>query len=78
MSILLCVVTLIMFIRKRPDLTRDEFIDYYETKHIELIGRLVGGRPTSYRRHYAVGPGYRTHSCGDWPMRAVTASSAMS
>ncbi len=57
MSILVTVVTLMMFIRKRSDLSREEFIEYYETRHIQLIGRLVGGRPIAYRRHYAVGPG---------------------
>lgn len=48
------MVTFLMFIRKRPELSRAEFVDYYENKHIELIGRLVGGRPKAYRRHYAV------------------------
>ncbi|MGE2836873.1 EthD domain-containing protein [Mycobacterium sp. SMC-4] len=51
------MVTLMMFIRKRSDLSREEFIEYYETRHIRLIGRLVGGRPVAYRRHYGVGPG---------------------
>ncbi|ORB31762.1 EthD domain-containing protein [Mycolicibacterium parafortuitum] len=49
------MVTLIMFIRKRPELSREAFIEYYETRHIQLIGRLVGGRPKVYRRHYAIG-----------------------
>ena len=57
MGILVDVVTLMMFIRKRSNLSREEFIEYYETRHIQLIGRLVGGRPIAYRRHYAVGPG---------------------
>lgn len=48
------MTTFIMIIRKRPDLTRAEFVVYYETKHLQLIGRLVGGKPTAYRRHYAV------------------------
>lgn len=49
------MVTFFMFIRKRAELSRAEFVDYYENNHLELVGRLVGGRPKAYRRHYAVG-----------------------
>lgn len=47
------MITFIMQIRKRPELPRDEFVAYYEARHIELVGRLVGARPKSYRRYYA-------------------------
>lgn len=54
-----------MLIRKRPELSQEDFIAYYETNHLELIGRLVGGRPKAYRRHYAVADAGLVHRLAD-------------
>jgi hypothetical protein len=37
---------------KRDDLTRAEFIDYYETRHAPLGSRLI--QPADYRRNYPI------------------------
>ena len=42
------------FLTKNPALTTEEFIAYYETKHIPLINRLAGpeNQPLVYKRRY--------------------------
>jgi hypothetical protein len=42
----------ILTIRKRDDISRDDFIDYYENKHAPLVGRLLPNTLLSYRRNY--------------------------
>ena len=44
-------VKALVFLRKRPDITREQFIDYYENNHVPLIRRLL---PTigEYRRNF--------------------------
>jgi hypothetical protein len=39
-------------IRKRPDMSADEFRDYYERRHIRLMAGLLQERPLQYRRAY--------------------------
>jgi uncharacterized protein (TIGR02118 family) len=39
------------FLRRRPDLSREKFIDYYETHHAPLILQLMPGI-RAYRRNY--------------------------
>lgn len=41
----------VAMLRRRADLTREQFIDYYETKHSRLILRLFPSI-TYYRRNY--------------------------
>lgn len=41
----------IALLRRRPDLGREDFIDYYETRHSVLIRRLLPGI-VDYRRNY--------------------------
>jgi EthD protein. len=41
----------IALLRRRPDLSRNDFIDYYETRHSVLIRRLLPGI-LDYRRNY--------------------------
>lgn len=41
----------IALLRKRPDLTRDEFIDYYENNHAPLMSGLFPDF-LDYRRNY--------------------------
>src|SRR5579862_8195317 len=42
----------IWFIRRNPSLTREEFIDYYETKHSKFVKDLPGCR--RYFRRYPI------------------------
>lgn len=44
----------ILTIRKRKDISRDDFIDYYENKHAPLIGKLLPNTIQSYRRNYII------------------------
>lgn len=49
----------VCFIRKRPELTREEFITYYEEKHAPLIASLLPYF-SDYRRNYRVDvPGFQ-------------------
>lgn len=41
----------IALLKRRPDMSRDAFIDYYETRHAPLIRRLLPGI-VDYRRNY--------------------------
>lgn len=46
--------TTLAFLTKAPGLTTQEFIDYYENKHVPLINRLAGpeNQPLVYKRRY--------------------------
>lgn len=43
----------IALLRRRADLSREEFVDYYETKHAPLILSLMPGI-VDYRRNFAL------------------------
>lgn len=45
------MIKFMIFIARRKDLSRQEFIDYYETHHVALA-RRVGLRMADYRRNY--------------------------
>lgn len=45
------MVKLIGLLKKKADLTREQFIDYYENKHVPLISSLVP-MGHDYRRSY--------------------------
>lgn len=46
--------TMLAFLVKKQGLTLEEFISYYEEKHVPLIDRVIGheNRPLSYTRRY--------------------------
>ncbi|KAI0785780.1 hypothetical protein C8Q75DRAFT_735276 [Abortiporus biennis] len=46
--------TTLAFLTKKPGLTTEEFISYYEEHHIPLINRLTGpeNQPIVYKRRY--------------------------
>lgn len=43
---------LIICIKRKPEMTREEFISYYESSHVVLAKRLLGHLMTSYTRNY--------------------------
>lgn len=43
---------LIICIKKKPGMARDEFIEYYERSHVVLAKRLLGHLMESYTRNY--------------------------
>jgi uncharacterized protein (TIGR02118 family) len=46
------MVKIMIFIRKKAGLTREQFIHYYENNHVPLINRVIGPFPCDYRRSY--------------------------
>jgi hypothetical protein len=48
------VFSTILTIRKREGISREDFIDYYENKHVPLVGRLLPSTIVSYRRNYVL------------------------
>ncbi len=46
------MIKLVLLLRKKDGLTKEQFIDYYENRHVPFIGTLVGEFPTAYRRSY--------------------------
>jgi hypothetical protein len=48
------VFKLIMLIKKRPDLTREQFIDYYDNHHIHLMHRILPLGAAVHRRNFVV------------------------
>lgn len=54
---------MILTARRRPDISREDFIDYYDNRHVPFMHRLLGGGGASvHRRNFVVaqaagGPG---------------------
>jgi len=48
-------VKLVMLLKRRPDLTPEQFRTLYETGHSRLGMRMIGHLLTGYRRHYVGG-----------------------
>lgn len=46
------MIKIVLLLRKRPDLTREQFIDYYENKHVPLVMGLIGDYFADYKRSY--------------------------
>jgi hypothetical protein len=44
--------TIMILIKRKPGLTREQFIDYYETHHVVLAKRLFGHLMVRYVRNY--------------------------
>jgi uncharacterized protein (TIGR02118 family) len=46
------MLKVLVLIRKKSGLGRQEFIDYYENRHVPLITRLLGRFFVDYRRNF--------------------------
>jgi hypothetical protein len=46
---------LIMLIKKRPDMSRDAFIDYYDNHHVPLVHSILPMGAAIHRRNYPLG-----------------------
>lgn len=46
------VPKVVILIKKKPGLSREEFIEYYERSHVVLAKRLLGHLMTRYVRNY--------------------------
>ncbi len=48
------MVKIIMLIKKRPDLSREEFMDYYDNRHVPLMHRLLSKGAAVHRRNFVI------------------------
>jgi uncharacterized protein (TIGR02118 family) len=46
------MIKIVIFIKRRDGLSREQFVDYYEKRHVPLIRKLVGGFLEGYTRNY--------------------------
>ncbi|ABW15152.1 Ethyl tert-butyl ether degradation EthD [Parafrankia sp. EAN1pec] len=54
------MIKIVSLMSRRPDLTMNEFVAYYEEKHVPLVSRLLPFH-SDYRRNFAVeGAEHRT------------------
>lgn len=44
----------ILTAKKRPDLTREQFIDYYDNRHVPFMHRLLSVGAAVHRRNFVV------------------------
>jgi uncharacterized protein (TIGR02118 family) len=53
------VYKIMMLIRKRADLTREQFIDYYDNRHVPFMHELLPTGAAIHRRNFVLtgGPG---------------------
>lgn len=51
------MIKLMIFIARKDGLSREEFIDYYETQHVPLAWR-IGPRIAAYKRNYFTAKAY--------------------
>ena len=47
---------LVMLLRKRPDITREQFIDHYDNRHVPLMHSLQAKGAAVHRRNFVVPP----------------------
>lgn len=47
------MIKIVCLFTRKPGLSMDEFREYYETKHVPLVERLLP-RPAEYRRNFAI------------------------
>ena len=48
------MVKIIMLIKKHPDLSREEFMDYYDNKHVPLMHKLLSRGAAIHRRNFVI------------------------
>ena len=48
------MVKIIMLIKRRPDLTREEFMDYYDNKHVPLMHKILSRGAAIHRRNFVI------------------------
>ena len=58
------MIKVVVLIKKRPDITTEQFRHHYETVHAPLVDRLLPYYAT-YRRNYVDGP-VRGHAVFEW------------
>jgi hypothetical protein len=46
------MIKIVLMLRKRADLSREQFIDYYENHHVPLVMSLIGDYFADYKRNY--------------------------
>ena len=46
------MIKILLFVKRKEGLSRDQFVDYYESRHVPLIRSHVGRFMESYTRNY--------------------------
>lgn len=46
------MIKIVIFMKKKPELSREQLIDYYENSHVPLIMKHTGSYMLDYRRTY--------------------------
>jgi hypothetical protein len=64
---------LIMLIKKRPDLTREQFIDYYDNRHVPFMHSILPRGAAVHRRNFVIPAAVAPGSAGDGPAAAADA-----
>jgi hypothetical protein len=59
------MIKIALLLRKKAGTTREQFIDYYENKHVPLIMELTGKYIVEYKRNFI---------CWDDPLSAMSAA----
>ncbi|RVU04959.1 hypothetical protein EOE18_09450 [Novosphingobium umbonatum] len=47
-------ITLITLLKRREGMSKDEFIDYYETRHARIGEQVLAGYATRYERRFLI------------------------
>ncbi len=48
------MLKIVMLLRKRADLTREQFIDYYDNHHVHFMHDMLGTGAAVHRRNFVV------------------------
>jgi hypothetical protein len=48
------MVKIVMLIKKRPDLTRAQFIDYYDRQHVPFMHKILSKGAAIHRRNFVI------------------------
>jgi EthD domain len=48
------MIKIIMLIKKRPDFTREEFMDYYDNKHVPFLHSILTKGAALHRRNFVI------------------------
>jgi EthD domain len=48
------MIKIIMLMKKRADITREEFIDYYDNKHVPFMHKILSKGAAIHRRNFVI------------------------
>lgn len=63
---------ILLFMKRRPDMSREEFMQYYEEKHVPLALKYAGGMKSYTRRFISPQTHVETGPCSDLGFDVIT------